>query len=79
LVEIRDGMTKKDQSDPRTVSADSSWILSALEHDQLVKAKKHAIPRRKLTGFSLAIITALRIYLLFMMAVVVYQIWITTR
>jgi hypothetical protein len=72
-------MTKIDRSNPRTVTADPTWVLSALEHDQLVKAKKHEIPRRKLTGFSLAIITALRIYLLFMMAVVVYQIWITTR
>jgi hypothetical protein len=50
-------------------------VLSSLEHDQLVRAKKHHIPRRILKGPELAVLWALRIYLLFMMAVVVYQVW----
>jgi len=60
-------------------SSDQSWVLSALEHDQLAKAKKHPITRRRLKGASLFIISALRIYLLFMMVVVAYQVWISTR
>ncbi|HEX8814256.1 MAG TPA: hypothetical protein VF753_02035 [Terriglobales bacterium] len=68
-----------EKTQPRPASHDQTWILSALEHDQLVKAKKHQIPRRKLNGFSLAVITALRIYVLLMMAVIIYQIWIATR
>jgi hypothetical protein len=55
--------------------SDQSWVLSSLEHDQLVRAKKHPIPRRHLKGPELIVLWALRIYLLFMMAVVVYQVW----
>lgn len=60
-------------------SSDQQWILSALEHDQLAKAKKHPIARRRLKGGSLLVLGALRVYLLFMMAVVVYQVWISTK
>jgi len=55
--------------------ADNNWVLSSLEHDQLVRAKKHPIPRRPLKGAELAVLWGLRIYLLFMMAVVFYQVW----
>ncbi len=57
------------------LSSDNSWVLSSLEHDQLVRAKKHPIPRRHLKGAELVVLWGLRIYLLFMMAVVFYQIW----
>ena len=57
------------------LNSDNSWVLSSLEHDQLVRAKKHPIPRRDLKGAELAVLWGLRIYLLFMMAVVFYQIW----
>jgi hypothetical protein len=60
-------------------SSDQSWVLSSLEHDQLVRAKKHPIPRRHLKGHELVVLWALRIYLLFMMAVVIYQIWIAAH
>jgi hypothetical protein len=60
-------------------SSDESWVLSSLEHDQLVRAKKHFIPRRRLKGPELAVLWGLRIYLLFMMAVVFYQIWTAAR
>jgi len=60
-------------------SADETLVLSSLEHDQLVKAKKHFIPRRHLKGPELLILWALRLYLLFMMAVVAYQVWIAAR
>jgi hypothetical protein len=54
-------------------------VLSSLEHDQLVKAKKQPIPRRRLKGPELAVLWSLRIYLLFMMAVIAYQVWTATR
>ena len=71
-------MARKDelQFDSRS---DKEWILSALEHDQLAKAKKHPIPRRHFKGPLLIVLGALRLYLLFMMAVVVYQVWISSR
>jgi hypothetical protein len=56
-------------------SSDQSWVFSSLEPDQLVRAKKHFIPRRVLKGPELVVLWGLRIYLLFMMAVVVYQVW----
>jgi len=56
-------------------SSDNSWVLSSLEHDQLVRAKKHPIARRRLKGAELAVIWGLRLYLIFMMAVVFYQVW----
>jgi hypothetical protein len=60
-------------------TSDERWILASLEHDQLVKAKKHNIPRRVLKGPELLLLWALRVYLLFMMTVVAYQIWIGMR
>ncbi len=60
-------------------AADQSWVLSSLEHDQLAKAKKHFIPRRQLKGYELLLLWGLRIYLLFMMAVVGYQVWVAAR
>jgi hypothetical protein len=57
------------------LEADRNLVLSSLEHDQLVRAKKHHIPRRILKGPELAVLWTLRVYLLFMMAVVIYQAW----
>jgi hypothetical protein len=68
-------MTKNPQPPP----SDQTWVLSTLEPDQLVKAKKQPISRRHLKGLELLVLWALRIYLLFMMAVVVYQVWIAAR
>jgi hypothetical protein len=70
-------MMKNDES--QISPTDQTWVLSSLEHDQLVKAKKHPIPLRNLKGPELAVIWALRIYLLFMMTVVAYQVWIAAR
>jgi hypothetical protein len=72
-------MVKKPEAPMLTSSADRSLVLSSLEHGQLVKAKKNHIPRRHLKGLELLVLWALRVYLLFMMAVVVYQVWIGTR
>jgi hypothetical protein len=70
-------MMKNDES--QISPSDQTWVLSSLEHDQLVKAKKHPIPLRNLKGPELAVIWALRIYLLFMMTVVAYQVWTAAR
>ena len=50
-------------------------VLSALEPDQLAEAKKEHVPRRRLKGRELLVLWGLRIYLLFMIAVVIYQAW----
>jgi len=62
-----------------TPNSDRSWVLSTLEPDQLVRAKKHPIPRRHLKGPELLVLWSLRLYLLFMMTVVAYQVWLAAR
>jgi len=66
-------------NDAHPALSDQTWVLSSLEHDQLANAKKHPIPRRHLKGPELLVLWALRLYLLFMMAVVGYQVWIAAR
>jgi hypothetical protein len=71
-------MTREDPQAPIS-GADQELVLSSLEHDQLVKAKKHFIPRRHLKGPELVVLWSLRIYLLFMMVVVGYQVWVAAH
>ncbi len=59
--------------------AEAGFVLSTLEHDQLALVKKVSVPRRKLRGGELLILWALRIYVLFMMAVVFWQAWTAAR
>jgi hypothetical protein len=68
-------MVRKEHAQVLISSSDESLVLSSLEHDQLARAKKHFIPRRHLKGPELLVLWGLRIYLLFMMAVVVHQVW----
>jgi hypothetical protein len=63
----------------RPFAAEQDLVLSTLEHDQLVTAKKRPIPRRHLTRHQLTILWALRLYVVFMMFVVAYQFWIAAR
>ena len=72
-------MVRKENTQVLISSSDQSLVLSSLEHDQLAKAKKHFIPRRHLKGPEPLVLWGLRIYLLFMMAVVVYQVWTAAR
>jgi hypothetical protein len=72
-------MAGNEQTQESPSSSDQSWVLRSLEHDQLVRAKKHHIPLRRLKGPELLLLWALRVYLLFMMAVVIYQVWIGTH
>jgi hypothetical protein len=72
-------MTKTQPTTPSISTADQTLVLSSLEHDQLVGVKKHHIPRRHLKGPELLVLWSLRIYLLFMMAVVASQVWIAAH
>jgi hypothetical protein len=69
-------MVRKEHAQATVATADQTWVLSSLEHDQLARAKKHFIPRRRLKGTELLVLWALRLYLLFMMVVVACQVWI---
>jgi len=70
-------MTKKLDKPP--LPSDQTWVLSTLEPDQLVQSKKHPIPRRHLKTPQLMLLWSLRLYLIFMMTVVGYQVWIAAH
>lgn len=63
----------------QTSPQDSSWVMNSLEADQLASARAAHYPRRKLTGGEIMLFWGLRLYLLFMVGVVCYQVWTTTR
>jgi hypothetical protein len=68
-------MTPKDREHSSITSSEQQLVLSSLEPEQLAGLKKHLIPRRHLKGPEKFVMWSLRIYLLFMMVVVVYQVW----
>ncbi len=68
-------MTPKDKKPTEITSSDQELVLSSLEPEQLAGLKKHEIPRRHLKGWEKFVMWSLRIYVLFMMVVVVYQVW----
>jgi hypothetical protein len=68
-------MTPQDKGHGSITSSDQQLVLSSLEPEQLARLKKHLIPRRHLKGPEKFVMWSLRIYLLFMMVVVVYQVW----
>jgi hypothetical protein len=72
-------MPSKDKNHSLISFADQELVLESLERDQLAGLKKPLIPRRRLKGLEKFVLWSLRIYLIFMMAVVVYQVWIGTH
>lgn len=55
--------------------SEQELVLATLELDQLAESKKQSVPRRRLKRSEVLTLWALRIYLLFMVAVVIYQVW----
>jgi hypothetical protein len=55
-------------------------VITALEPDQIISTKEHHhCPRRQLTRTEMLLFWGLRIYLVFMVGVVAYQIWTGVR
>ncbi len=67
-------MRQENQGQGASVSPDQELVLSSLELDQLAAVKKQPIPRRHLRRFEKFLLWSLRIYVLFMITVVIYQV-----
>jgi len=58
---------------PQTSASGPASILASLEPDQLAQAKLRKIPRRYLHRSQVLLLWSLRLYVLFMIVVVIYQ------
>jgi hypothetical protein len=70
------------QFDPRSEASrdEVASVITALEPDQIISAKDHHhCPRRQLTRAEMVLFWTLRAYLLFMVGVVIYQIYTGIR
>jgi len=72
-------MTPKEKLREVFTSSDQEMVLSSLEPEQIAGLKKRLIPLRHLKGPEKLLMWSLRIYLLFMFVVVLYQVWAGTR
>jgi hypothetical protein len=68
------------EPDANRVSAENSaWVMQSLEAGQLSSARAKHYPRRPLKRSEAILFWGLRIYLLFMLGVVIYQVWTTAH
>ncbi|HEY6969713.1 MAG TPA: hypothetical protein VJA94_10945 [Candidatus Angelobacter sp.] len=58
-----------------TPGFESQELLAVLEPGQLTGAKRAQLPRRYLKGPELVVLWSLRLYLFFMIVVVIYQLF----
>jgi hypothetical protein len=61
--------------DSRVVAENAEWVRSTLEASQLSANKAMHYSRRKLKRGEMPLFWGLRIYLLFMLGIVFYQVW----
>ena len=68
------------EHDPNTiVGKESEWEITSLEEDQLAAARARHYPRRQLKSSEALLFWTLRLYVLFMLGVVFYQVWTATH
>ncbi len=73
-------MAEEPESDANRVSDENSaWVMQSLEAGQLSSARAKHYSRRPLKRSEAILFWGLRIYLLFMLGVVVYQVWTTAH
>jgi hypothetical protein len=68
-------MTEKNKASDFNNSLEQELVLSSLESGQLAEARKQPFPRRTLSASQTLVLWIMRLYVLFMMVVVIYQVW----
>ncbi len=64
---------------PKQSAADTDFVLLNLEQEQLAEVRSRRLGRRHLRPYELALMWLLRVYLLFMVGVVIYQVYLAAR
>jgi hypothetical protein len=72
-------MAANEHDEIKISTAAKDMVLSALERDQLAGMKKQPLPRRRLAGVEVAVLWSLRLYLVFMVVVVIYKTLLAPR
>jgi len=73
---MKEPTTPKQNGDRSSTPGLYADVVASLEPDQLVAAKARSFPRRNLTASEVFLLFSLRIYLLFMIGILIYQIWV---